>query len=1029
MASDYGAIKKDNIRRRGEDFADIGNFLAEKLYGDRSHFIYELLQNAEDALSLRHQREPNTDFSGEVKFRLFKNGLEVSHYGKIFDEEDVRAICDVLRGTKNERLDQIGTFGIGFKSVYSFTSSPEIHSGNEHFVIEEFIRPRAVPCRELEDPTQTLFYFPFDHPDFSKESAFNLIQAKLRSLGPRSLLFLHHVKELLWIIDGEGRGFYIRETHPSEKGGSLVQILGEGKGQEDTAEDWLLVQRDVQHPTRPEKLPVKVAYSLESSAEGKSVQPLSRSPLTVFFPTAKETGLAFLIHGPFASTPARDNIQSDCPWNDLLVSELAELVADSVGDCKKHGFLNADFLSILPIDDETFPGGSPFRPIYDAVLQCLKTKPLIPTAAGGHARASDLVFGRSQDLRDLLPRALLKELLAQSTSRGWVDAAVTENRLPKVWQYLRDQCGVQVIDGEAFSRLVSSRFFDARDEDWMIRFYSFLTGQEALWRPKGIYSYPPEGSLRKKAIIRCEDGKHRSPFNELGLPVVFLSVESAAGYHIVSRSIYRNEKAAEFMRRLGLVVPDICTKVINKVLPLYAAGCEIEDVDHAKHLETIRDALRLRASPRHGEMLRALREATWVLARNAVSAETCYDKPTDLFVPSPNHQVFFEGNESIWFLAEEDEEIDWQLLGVRNAPVVSCRGLLAGRHSFTTLSSSHGWHKRGFDGFDPNTSIDGLEHALNNITLAKAAYIWNNLLPPLVRFLHGRYETATRQNFENATTHEDDSALCKMLKTHAWIPVGECAFNLPRECTVADMASELARNEGLARIIGIQPDPEVVAQKTLETQETLVTQAGFPPEVAALLVQNKDALTPEIINRIIAARAGDDANSPEFPERPVPNRDRRAGAVRDRTRKADPKTYDHRKRSVRTSSPQFSPKVWLREMYTNQQGVTVCQICCKGMPFQIPTTGEYYFEAVQVADSFAKEDHCLYLALCPLCAARFTILVKKDEDCLSDFIWAIEQAERNDLVIPLKIDGSAATVRFVESHLLDLKTALAECLS
>jgi hypothetical protein len=1028
MASDYEAIKKDNIRRRGEDFADIGNFLAEKLYGDRSHFIYELLQNAEDALSLRRQREPNTDFSGEVKFRLFKNGLEVSHYGKIFDEEDVRAICDVLRGTKNERLDQIGTFGIGFKSVYSFTSSPEIHSGDEHFVIEEFIRPRAVPSRELEDPKQTLFYFPFDHPDFSKELAFSLIQAKLRSLGPRSLLFLHHVKELLWVIEGAGRGLYIRETLPSENGGSLVQIVGEGTGQKDTAEDWLLIQRDVQHPTRPEKLPVKMAYSLKSSAEGKSIQPLSRSPLTVFFPTAKETGLAFLIHGPFASTPARDNVQSDCPWNDLLVSELAELVADTLGVCQKHGFLNADFLSILPIDDETFPSGSPFRPIYDAVLQCLKTKPLIPTANGDHARASDLVLGRSQDLRDLLPRGFLKELLAQSTSQGWVDAAVTENRLPKVWQYLRDQCGVQVIDGEAFSRHVSSRFLDARDEDWMVRFYSFLTGQEALWRPKGIYNYPPEGLLRKKAIIRCEDGKHRSPFNESGLPVVFLPVESGADYHIVSRSIYRNEKAAEFMRRLGLVAPDICTRILNHVLPLYAAGCEIEDVDHAKHLETIRDAMRLRDSPRHGEMLGALKEATWVLARNAANAKTFYDKPTNLFVPSPNHQVFFEGNESVWFLAEQDEEIDWQALGVRNAPVVNCRGLNARSHHFTALSSRYGWHERGFDGFDPNTSIDGLAHALASITLEKAAYIWNQLLPPLIRFLRGRYQTATHENFDNARTHEEDSALCNMLKTHAWIPVGEDAFKLPQECTVADMASELMRNEGLASVIGIQPDPAAVAKETLETQETLITQAGFPPDVAALLVQNKDALTPEIISRIIAAHTASDAN-PEFPEHPVPNRDRRAAGVRDRTRKADPKTYDQRKRSVRTSSPQVSPKVWLREMYTNRQGVTVCQICCNGMPFRIPTTGEYHFEAVQVADNFAKEDHCLYLALCPLCAAKFSILVKKNHECLSDFIWAIEQAESSELVIPFKIDGTAATMRFVESHLLDLKTALAECLS
>jgi len=294
MASDYEAITMDNIRRRGEEFADIGNFLAEKLYGDRSHFIYELLQNAEDALSLRRQHEPNTVFPGEVTFRLFNHGLEVSHYGKVFDEDDVMGICDVLRGTKSERLDQIGTFGIGFKSVYAFTSSPEIHSGSEHFVIEQFIRPRAVPPRKLDNPTQTLFYFPFDHPVFGREAAFSLIQGKLKSLGLRSLLFLRHVKELTWVIEGMGNGYYMREAYPNKNGGSIVQIVGEGTGQNDTDEDWLLIQHNVQHPTRPEKLPVMVAFSLKSSREGRAIQPLARSPLTVYFPTAKETGLAFL---------------------------------------------------------------------------------------------------------------------------------------------------------------------------------------------------------------------------------------------------------------------------------------------------------------------------------------------------------------------------------------------------------------------------------------------------------------------------------------------------------------------------------------------------------------------------------------------------------------------------------------------------------------------------------------------------------------------------------------------------------------
>ena len=64
---------------------------------------------------------------------------------------------------------------------------------------------------------------------------------------------------------------------------------------------------------------------------------------------------------------------------------------------------------------------------------------------------------------------------------------------------------------------------------------------------------------------------------------------------------------------------------------------------------------------------------------------------------------------------------------------------------------------RGYDGFDPKTAIVGLDHALANITHTKARYIWNDLLPPIMRFLHGRYEEATHKNYDNATNHEVDS--------------------------------------------------------------------------------------------------------------------------------------------------------------------------------------------------------------------------------------------------------------------------------
>src|SRR5579859_6492363 len=125
MASDYKSIRADNERRYGTDIGRIGPMLLADRYDDRTHFIFELLQNAEDALARR------TGWSGQrsVRFLLTNNELRVSHFGKHFDEPDVRGICGIAESTKG--LNAIGRFGIGFKSVYAFTDRPAVHSGSE----------------------------------------------------------------------------------------------------------------------------------------------------------------------------------------------------------------------------------------------------------------------------------------------------------------------------------------------------------------------------------------------------------------------------------------------------------------------------------------------------------------------------------------------------------------------------------------------------------------------------------------------------------------------------------------------------------------------------------------------------------------------------------------------------------------------------------------------------------------------------------------------------------------------------------
>jgi hypothetical protein len=179
VPADYEKIREENIARYGWDTAVLD--LLGQLYSERTHFIFELIQNAEDAGAT------------ELAFELFEDRLELRHDGRPFTEADVRGVCGVGHSGKSADLTKIGKFGIGFKSVYAYTRTPHIYSAAEQFRIESFVRPFAVPPRASSG---TLFVFPFDHDTVAAATAVREISAALTAIKPRVLLFLTHIGRL-----------------------------------------------------------------------------------------------------------------------------------------------------------------------------------------------------------------------------------------------------------------------------------------------------------------------------------------------------------------------------------------------------------------------------------------------------------------------------------------------------------------------------------------------------------------------------------------------------------------------------------------------------------------------------------------------------------------------------------------------------------------------------------------------------------------------------------------------------------------
>ena len=1008
MASNYDLIRTENIRKYGEETRHLA-FLGQ-LYSDRTHFVYELLQNAEDKDATR------------IQIELYSDRLELLHDGTPFDEADICGICGVGEGTKSEDLTKIGKFGIGFKSVYAYTSSPEVHCGDEHFRIEHYVRPHAVGVAHVSTPWTTKFVFPFDASSVSADVAFDEIAERLASLNVRTLLFLRNIGEIDWqTVEGES-GIYIRDSIP--RGASRqVTVVGQRKGEDDEEESWLVFEKPVNDPDGNSVKPVEIAFRIKQETEGKrkaaeTIVPMHNSPLFVFFTTEKNTRLGFLIQGPYKTTPARDNIPKDDAWNTYLLEQSAALVIESLHHLKSMNLLNVSVLEAMPILDEDFPPKSMFRNIFDAVAQGLIDEEFLPADVGGYLSARRARIGRGAEIRGLLSPDQLTELSEKKDSTDvkiadaqWLSGEITQERTPVLRGYLIRQLGIEEITPESFARRVTGEFFKKQSDEWLVELYKFLLKQEALWRASRL-RWGSDGVMRNKPFVRLEDNDHVSAFGDDGAVAVYLPQKTAKGLPCVKQSLLVDTEVREFFGRLGVREPDVVSEVIEHVLPLYEPEeVAISEEEHADHISLILQALQVDSVERRRMLISKLQDSFFLFVRNAATGEEACSQPGGAYLRKKRLEIFLEGNPDAWFLDERysEEEVDAFIsLGVRDD--IGIHQEKPDRRGYVIVEKFYGWHKRGLDGFDPGCWVEHLDFATHNPNEQRSLFIWKNIARPLRRQIRGTIEKSSRQTYDNSQTEETLSRIGSVLLYEAWLPDVEGGFHNPKELSLRELPSEFEPDEGLASQLRMKGSElmDLARKAGLDVGDLDLIRGlkGMPEEFQRL----KQLIEKQRVK-------------PAFPELASEDPERRLDRAKARAKEAPEKKFEERTRSVRTSRFSGDKVTYLRQSYTNEDSEMICQMCEEEMPFR-GRDNEYYFEAVQLFDDLAGEHEAAHVALCPLCAAKFKELVKRDELQRQHLRDGIVNSE--ELRVGVELGKETGTIRFVEKHLLDIQGLLSE---
>ncbi len=453
IIADIAAEYTTSHPRVREQLERTTQFLGEKLNRTDTHFVAELVQNAEDAGNDLENR------CVELHFLLEAKQIVVQNNGRPFDEENVRAICSTALSSKIRDPDSIGYLGVGFKSVFKITEAPEIHSKGFHFRITRYIYPSWIDD-SLPLPTpgmHSAFVLPLK-PGVDLQA----LSQELDQLEPTLLLFLKKLKSIA--IDNRVTGqTSIVDLRESSNGiTTLDSFQGMQRWRIATLAYW---QPDAeQRPSSREHhdmVEIRAAFRITDDGRFTRTTP---GLFFAFLPTEQETGLGFHLQADFIPTLSRESLENNT-WNQEILAHAAQGLVQQLCIFRDEGTHDLDLYNLFPLEEETHDiAGIVAR----EVCMHATTERLILTRNATWHMPHDTLRPAFADLRDLISLDDLSYHYGRTVD--FIHPEISERSLKVI-----ERLGVKTFDMVDLIRfLAESPWIESCSNDWLAKLLVFL---------------------------------------------------------------------------------------------------------------------------------------------------------------------------------------------------------------------------------------------------------------------------------------------------------------------------------------------------------------------------------------------------------------------------------------------------------------------------------------------------------------------------------------------------------------------------